>query len=36
MGLTYYQIASLGVVLAYLFKNRLRTAIAAVGRTRDE
>lgn len=32
MGFTYYQIASLLVVLAYLFKNRIRVAMSTVGR----
>lgn len=36
MGLTYYQIASLLVVLSYLFKNRIRNAMSAVGRGPDE
>lgn len=36
MGLTYYQIASLGVIAVYVFKNRLRSALVGLGRGRDE
>jgi len=33
MGLTYYQVASVGVVLFYLFKNVLRNAVSSEGRS---
>lgn len=33
VGLTYYQIVSLAVVVHYLFRNRLRRALASIGRS---